>query len=280
MISITSQGIMAQAPRSGNRQGGPATRPPPGLPVPQMWGAPALQQYAALEAERNIRSRLLRHGTVDRSGSRRTVEERLMAAGIPYDQRRIALTASSAQALLAAIRSGTGVGFVSRLALDRAHEDLLIRRPGGNDGRLKKASCSAVGCASSTRREFPTRLRPAVTVIAAPCREAPAPSGVQPARSDWAFAANKHRTAPSPSSSTASPALERCHVLPGVFCVGMRTFRARPPGIRARAPTSCRRPSSRRDFPLPSANRASHLQSAARGRFRTAGERDRESGRT
>lgn len=117
------------------------------------------------------------------SGSRRTVAERLMAAGIPYDQRCIALTASSAQALQS----------------DRDQAARWQRR------RLKKASRAAVGYASSTRREFPTGLRPAVTVIAAPCREAPAPSGVQPARSDWAFAANKHRTAPSLSPSTAFP---------------------------------------------------------------------------
>ncbi len=51
------------------------------------------------------------------SGTRRTVEEGLQAAGLPYAKRRITLTVNSAQGVLAAVRSGMGVGFVSHFAL-------------------------------------------------------------------------------------------------------------------------------------------------------------------
>lgn len=77
---------------------------------------------------------LMRQAFVERepgSGSRRTVEERLTAAGLPYASRHIALTVSSAQAQLAAVRSGTGVGFVSRLALSLPHDDLRGVRVAG-----------------------------------------------------------------------------------------------------------------------------------------------------
>ena len=63
---------------------------------------------------------LLRQNFVERppgSGTRRTIEERLASAGIPYAARRIALTVNSVQAVLAAVRSGIGIGFVSHLAL-------------------------------------------------------------------------------------------------------------------------------------------------------------------
>ncbi|MDA8345664.1 MAG: LysR family transcriptional regulator [Thermaerobacter sp.] len=63
---------------------------------------------------------LLRQTFVERSpgsGTRRTIEERLSSTGLHYAERRIALTVNSAQAVLAAVRSGIGVGFVSRLVL-------------------------------------------------------------------------------------------------------------------------------------------------------------------
>lgn len=57
------------------------------------------------------------------SGTRITVEERLEHSGIPFASRRIVAEVSSSQALLAAVRSGQGVGFVSR--------DLFARSGGG-----------------------------------------------------------------------------------------------------------------------------------------------------
>ncbi len=71
---------------------------------------------------------LLRETFVERaegSGSRRTVEERMAAAGVDYARRRIALTVNSAQGVLAAVRAGMGVGFVSRLALGGAPREEL-----------------------------------------------------------------------------------------------------------------------------------------------------------
>lgn len=59
------------------------------------------------------------------SGSRRTVEERMAAAGVNYARRRVALTVKSTQGVLAVVRSGMGIGFVSELALRGAPRDEL-----------------------------------------------------------------------------------------------------------------------------------------------------------
>ncbi len=58
------------------------------------------------------------------SGTRRTVEEALSAVAPAFKDRRVVLTVSSAQALLASVRSGVGCGFVSRSSLSGAADGL------------------------------------------------------------------------------------------------------------------------------------------------------------
>ncbi len=63
---------------------------------------------------------LCRQNFVERgegSGTRRTVEEALAGIAPDFAHRRIMLTVSSAQALLASVRSGVGCGFVSLASL-------------------------------------------------------------------------------------------------------------------------------------------------------------------
>ncbi len=63
---------------------------------------------------------LCRQSFVERgegSGTRRTVEEALSGVAPAFAARHIVLTVSSAQALLASVRSGVGCGFVSRASL-------------------------------------------------------------------------------------------------------------------------------------------------------------------
>jgi DNA-binding transcriptional LysR family regulator len=54
------------------------------------------------------------------SGTRETVEQAFRQAGIPFHAREVVMEASSPHALIAAVRLGRGVGFVSRLLAARA----------------------------------------------------------------------------------------------------------------------------------------------------------------
>lgn len=71
---------------------------------------------------------LCRQNFVERgagSGTRRTVEEALSQVAPAFSERPIVLTVSSAQALLASVRTGVGCGFVSRASLQGATTDGL-----------------------------------------------------------------------------------------------------------------------------------------------------------
>ncbi len=74
---------------------------------------------------------LCRQGFVERgegSGTRRTVEEALSPVAPEFAARRIVLTVSSAQALLASVRAGVGCGFVSLASLRGAVDGLFPLR--------------------------------------------------------------------------------------------------------------------------------------------------------
>ncbi len=72
---------------------------------------------------------LCRQSFVERgegSGTRRTVEEALQGVVPEFAERRVVLTVSSAQALLASVRAGVGCGFVSVASLRGAAADGLF----------------------------------------------------------------------------------------------------------------------------------------------------------